>query len=114
MRISVIGGGVAGAASAIALRRRTGAEVTVYEAYEDPAGRVGSFLSLAVNGQRALESLGCLPAVRAAGFQVAHQRMWSASGKLLGEVPRGGRPPTRCTARPCCAGGWWRSCGRRR
>ncbi|MER6390382.1 NAD(P)/FAD-dependent oxidoreductase [Streptomyces sp. NPDC001523] len=89
MRISVIGGGVAGAASAIALRRRTGAEVTVYEAYEDPAGQVGSFLSLAVNGQRALETLGCLPAVRAAGFQVAHQRMWSASGKLLGEVPRG-------------------------
>lgn len=89
MRISVIGGGVAGAASAIALRRRTGAEVTVHEAYEDPAGQVGSFLSLAVNGLRALEALGCLPAVQAAGFPVAHQRMWSASGKLLGEVPRG-------------------------
>ncbi|MFD9406600.1 FAD-dependent oxidoreductase [Streptomyces sp. NPDC059989] len=89
MRVSVIGGGVAGAASAIALRRETGAEVTVHEAYEDPAGQVGSFLSLAVNGLRGLDALGCLAEVQAAGFPVAHQRMWSASGKLLGEVPRG-------------------------
>ncbi|MEU9300627.1 NAD(P)/FAD-dependent oxidoreductase [Streptomyces sp. NPDC048269] len=89
MRVSVIGGGVAGAASAIALRRRTGAEVTVYEAYEDPAGQVGSFLSLAVNGLRGLDELGCLAQVQAAGFPVADQLMWSASGKLLGKVPRG-------------------------
>ncbi|MFJ3828609.1 FAD-dependent oxidoreductase [Streptomyces sp. NPDC090046] len=91
MRVSVIGGGVAGAASAIALRRATGAEVTVHEAYEDPAGQVGSFLSLAVNGLHGLDALGCLPEVQAAGFPVALQRMWSASGKLLGEVPRGRR-----------------------
>ncbi|MCX4691124.1 NAD(P)/FAD-dependent oxidoreductase [Streptomyces sp. NBC_01408] len=94
MRVSVIGGGVAGAASAIALRRRTGAEVTVHEAYEtvsdqDAAGQVGSFLSLAVNGLRGLDELGCLAAVQAAGFPVADQLMWSASGKLLGRVPRG-------------------------
>ncbi|MEV7519634.1 NAD(P)/FAD-dependent oxidoreductase [Streptomyces sp. NPDC091371] len=89
MRVSVIGGGVAGAASAIALRRATGAEVTVHEAYEDPAGEVGSFLSLAVNGLRGLDELGCLAEVQAAGFPVATQRMWGASGKLLGEVPRG-------------------------
>ncbi len=88
MKAVVIGAGVAGAASAIALRR-IGAEVTVYEAYPDPAGPVGAFLSLAVNGLRALESLGCLDAVRAAGFEVDRQRMWSGRGKLLGDVPRG-------------------------
>ncbi|KQV14555.1 MULTISPECIES: FAD-dependent monooxygenase [unclassified Kitasatospora] len=88
MRITVIGGGVAGAASAIALRR-TGAEVTVHEAYPDPAGPVGSFLSLASNGLRALEALGCLPEVQRRGFAVAEQRMWSASGRLLGAMPRG-------------------------
>jgi salicylate hydroxylase len=91
MRIVVAGGGVAGAASAIALAR-AGAEVTVYEAHEDPAGAVGSFLSLAVNGLRALESLGCLPQVQAAGFAVARQRMWAGNGKLLGDVARGRRP----------------------
>ncbi|MEV7211554.1 NAD(P)/FAD-dependent oxidoreductase [Kitasatospora cineracea] len=90
MKAVVIGAGVAGAASAIALRR-IGAEVTVYEAYPDPAGPVGAFLSLAVNGLRALESLGCLEAVRAAGFEVDRQRMWSGRGRLLGDVPRGRR-----------------------
>jgi salicylate hydroxylase len=91
MKIVVAGGGVAGAASAIALAR-AGAEVTVYEADEDPAGPVGSFLGLAVNGLRALESLGCLPQVQAAGFAVARQRMWAGNGKLLGDVARGRRP----------------------
>jgi salicylate hydroxylase len=90
MKAIVIGGGVAGAASAIALRR-IGAQVTVYEAYEDPAGQVGSFLSLAANGLRGLEVLGCLPEVQAAGFAVERQRMWSGRGKLLGDVPRNRR-----------------------
>jgi salicylate hydroxylase len=91
MRAVVVGGGVAGSASAIALAR-IGADVTVYEAYEDPAGPVGSYVSLAVNGLRALDALGCLAAVQAAGFPVARQRMWSGRGKLLGDVARGRRP----------------------
>jgi salicylate hydroxylase len=91
MRAVVTGGGVAGSASAIALAR-IGADVTVYEAYEDPAGPVGSYVSLAVNGLRALDALGCLPQVQAAGFPVARQRMWSGSGRLLGDVARGRRP----------------------
>ena len=91
MRAAVVGGGVAGSASAIALAR-IGADVTVYEAHEDPAGPVGSYVSLAVNGLRALDALGCLPAVQAAGFPVARQRMWSGRGKLLGDVARGRRP----------------------
>jgi salicylate hydroxylase len=91
MRAIVIGGGVAGSASAIALAR-IGADVTVYEAYEDPAGPVGSFVSLAVNGLRTLGALGCLEPVQRAGFDVARQRMWSGSGKVLGEVARGRRP----------------------
>ena len=94
MRVAIVGGGVAGAASAIALAR-AGAEVTVYEAHEDPAGPVGSFLSLAVNGLRGLEHLGCLPQVQAAGFAVARQRMWAGNGKLLGDVARGRRPGDR-------------------
>ena len=91
MRAVVIGGGVSGSASAIALAR-IGAEVTVYEAYEDPAGPVGSYVSLAVNGLRALDTLGCLEQVRQAGFPVARQLMWSGRGKLLGDVARGRNP----------------------
>ena len=91
MRVAVIGGGVAGSASAIALAR-IGAEVTVYEAYPDPAGPAGSYVSLAVNGLRALDAVGCLEAVQQAGFPVARQLMWSGRGKLLGDVARGRRP----------------------
>ncbi|MET0864327.1 MAG: FAD-dependent monooxygenase [Nakamurella sp.] len=90
MRAVVVGAGVAGAAAAIALRR-IGWQVTVYEAYQDPAGPYGSFVSLAVNGLRGLAALGCLPAVQQAGFPVDRQRMWSAGGRLLGDVPRGRR-----------------------
>jgi 2-polyprenyl-6-methoxyphenol hydroxylase-like FAD-dependent oxidoreductase len=90
MRVTIIGGGVAGSAAAIALCR-IGAQVTVYEAYEDAGGRVGSFLSLAVNGLRGLAALGCLADVQRAGFPVSEQRMWSSSGKPLGVVPRGRR-----------------------
>jgi 2-polyprenyl-6-methoxyphenol hydroxylase-like FAD-dependent oxidoreductase len=79
---------VAGTACAVALAR-IGARVTVYEAYEDPAGPVGSFLSLAANGLRGLDVLGVLDQVRAAGFSVPRQRMWAGRGKLLGDVPRG-------------------------
>jgi salicylate hydroxylase len=91
MRVTIAGGGVAGSAAAIALRR-IGADVTVYEAYDDPAGPVGSYVSVAVNGLRALDALGCLAQVQAAGFPVARHRMWSGRGKLLGDVARGRRP----------------------
>jgi salicylate hydroxylase len=87
MQVGVVGGGVAGTASAIALRR-LGIDVTVHEAYEDPAGPVGSFVSLAANGLRCLELLDCLEPVLQAGFPVRRQRMWSGNGKLLGDVPR--------------------------
>jgi len=90
MRTIVIGGGVAGTAAAIALRG-IGAEVTVYEAHEDPAGDVGSFVSVATNGLRGLDALGCLAPVQAAGVDIPRQRMWSAGGWLLGDVPRGRR-----------------------
>ncbi|WP_433501268.1 FAD-dependent oxidoreductase [Sphaerimonospora sp. CA-214678] len=90
MRVAVVGGGVAGSASAIALAR-VGARVTVYEAHEDPAGPVGSFVSLSVNGLRALDALGCLEPVQRAGFPVDRQRMWSGRDRLLADVPRGRR-----------------------
>jgi 2-polyprenyl-6-methoxyphenol hydroxylase-like FAD-dependent oxidoreductase len=92
MKVVVIGAGVAGATSAVALSR-LGAEVTLLEAYEDPGGDVGSFVSLAANGLRGLEALGCLDGVRERGFAVPRQLMLSSSGKVLGDVARG-RTPT--------------------
>jgi 2-polyprenyl-6-methoxyphenol hydroxylase-like FAD-dependent oxidoreductase len=91
MRVVVIGGGVAGTVSALAFRR-IGAEVTVCEAYADPGGDVGSFVSLAANGLRGLEAVGCLERVRRRGFAVPRQRLVSGTGRRLGETARGRTP----------------------
>ncbi len=87
MRTIVIGGGIAGPAIAIALRR-IGHDVTVYEAYEVPPEDVGANFSLAVNGLRALEKLGCLHEVQEAGYPIERMRFYSEGGRLLGDVAR--------------------------
>ena len=87
MKGVVVGGGVAGSAVAIALRT-IGVEVDVLEAHPDPAGSVGSFVSVAHNGLRALDALGCLDEVQQAGFAVPRQLMWSGRGRLLADVAR--------------------------
>ena len=88
-RVLVVGGGIGGLATAVALRQQ-GIEVQVYEAYEDPTRDAGTFLTVATNGLRALEHLDCLEPARAAGFPTPTTRMWSSSGKLLGTMPFGG------------------------
>src|SRR5688572_11322140 len=87
MRIIVIGGGIAGSATALALRQ-DGHDVTVYEAYADPAGDVGGHLSLAVNDLRGLDRLGCLRDVQAAGYEIDRMRYHTGGGRLLGDEPR--------------------------
>ncbi|MFC9762811.1 NAD(P)-binding protein [Rhodococcus jostii] len=98
MEALVAGGGVSGTATAIALRR-IGSDVTLYETHSDPAGQVGSFLSLASNGLRGLKALGCLDQVQQPGFAVPTQRMWSGTGRLLAEVRADGCRGIRCSAR---------------
>jgi 2-polyprenyl-6-methoxyphenol hydroxylase-like FAD-dependent oxidoreductase len=88
-RVLVVGGGIGGLATAVALRQQ-GIEVQVYEAYEDPARDVGMFLTVATNGLRALEHLDCLDPVRAAGFASPTIRIWGSNGKLLGTMPFAG------------------------
>src|SRR4051812_31222690 len=88
MKAIIVGGGVAGTVSAIALSR-AGADVTIYEAYGNDGA--GSFVSLAVNGLGALDAVGAGERVRAAGFPVARQRLWSSSGRRLADVARGRR-----------------------
>jgi salicylate hydroxylase len=90
MDVLIVGGGVAGTVSALALRR-IGARVQLYEAYPEPAGDVGSYLSLAVNGLRALDEIGCGDRVRARGFPVDRQHMWFGDGTRIADVPRARR-----------------------
>ena len=89
----MIGGGIAGTATAIALRHAGFAPV-IYEAHERGADERGAFLTLAVNGVNALRSLGMDPArVLQRGFATPAIALRGASGKVLADLPLGGPLP---------------------
>ena len=88
MKALVIGCGIGGPATAMALRR-AGIAAEVYEAYEHTADAVGSFLNIASNGLDALRVLGAHAPVLAAGIPTPRMVMWSGTGKRLGQVDNG-------------------------
>jgi FAD-dependent urate hydroxylase len=88
----VIGGGIAGPATAMALQK-AGIEATVYEAYPTGADGVGAFLTLAANGIDALRVLDADKPAVAAGFPTPAITLRSGTGKHLGATPTGPRLP---------------------
>jgi 2-polyprenyl-6-methoxyphenol hydroxylase-like FAD-dependent oxidoreductase len=88
MKALIIGCGIGGPATAMALRK-AGIDAEIFEAYQDTAEGVGSFLNVASNGLDALRVLGAHRGVMAAGIPTPHMVMWSGSGKRLGEVANG-------------------------
>ncbi|GAA3665099.1 FAD-dependent monooxygenase [Nonomuraea antimicrobica] len=82
----VIGGGIAGTASAIALHK-AGFEAVIYEAYDRPADDVGAFLTLAVNALDALRALDF--DITHLGFETPRITVTSGSGKRIGRLPHG-------------------------
>ncbi|MEV0194917.1 FAD-dependent monooxygenase [Nonomuraea sp. NPDC050691] len=91
MRALIIGGGIGGPATAMALLK-AGIEPVVHEAYDAPADFTGSFLNTASNGLDALRAVDVDIAARADGFPIPHMELWSGTGKKLGEVENGVRP----------------------
>jgi 2-polyprenyl-6-methoxyphenol hydroxylase-like FAD-dependent oxidoreductase len=86
----IVGGGVAGPVTAMALQR-AGIEAVVYEAYPQTAEEVGSYLTVASNGLDALRAIGAEQPVRGAGFPTPTNVLLSSSGRRLGTVSNGGR-----------------------
>src|ERR1043165_8983646 len=82
-RALVIGGGIAGPVTAMALRK-AGIEATVHEAYDYAADGVGSFLTVAVNGQRALRELDLLHILEGKGFDCPRFEFFTGKGRRLG------------------------------
>src|SRR5918993_3493205 len=89
MHALIIGGGIAGPAVGVALRK-AGHEATVYEAYSTLAVEVGYFLTLAGNGLDALSVLGADATVRAAAFSTPQMVFRNGAGKELGQLANGG------------------------
>ena len=91
----VAGGGVAGPLTAIALER-AGIAATVYEAYATAADGLGGGLSIAPNGQDALDALGLGDLVREIGRPLHGSVMRDWKGRRLGEITLpAGLPPLR-------------------
>ncbi len=88
MRALVVGGGVAGPATALALHR-VGFDVEVLERRPADPGDAGSVLTLAPNGVDALDALGVLGRVRPDAVPSRRNAMYGATGRLLGTVTLG-------------------------
>ncbi|MBB5931406.1 FAD-dependent oxidoreductase [Streptomyces echinatus] len=88
MRVLVIGGGIAGTATALGLHK-AGFDVSVFEAHPDTAEDLGAFLTLASNGMRALAELDATEAVTAVGFPLTSLRLLDGRGTEVTHVPMG-------------------------
>ncbi|MFE2534774.1 FAD-dependent oxidoreductase [Streptomyces sp. NPDC059371] len=86
----VIGGGIAGPIAAMALRQ-AGIEAAVHEAYAHTADGAGGGMTIAPNGQDALEAIGAGDLVRAIGTPVTAMGLRSWTGKHLARFA----PPSR-------------------
>lgn len=78
----VIGGGIAGPVTALALGR-AGIEATVYEAYAGTADGLGGTLMIAPNGLDALAAVGASEPVAAAGQPIDRTRITDGDGRPL-------------------------------
>lgn len=88
-RIAVIGGGLGGAAAALALHRR-GFEVAVYEKTAE-LGEIGAGLNLSPNALKAFRYLGIEDVALRTGFQAAEQFIRSfRSGRVIARPRRSG------------------------
>ena len=85
-RILIIGGGIAGTAAALALRK-AGREAVVFEAHPRTGQDIGAFLTLASNGMRALIQTGAAEAV--AGFGLTRMQIVDGAGAEVADVPLG-------------------------
>jgi 2-polyprenyl-6-methoxyphenol hydroxylase-like FAD-dependent oxidoreductase len=82
----VIGGGIAGPVTALALRR-AGIDASVYEAYRGPADGVGGVFMVAPNGLDALRIVGVDEQIHAIGQPIQRMVMEYGRGGRAGEFP---------------------------
>ncbi|MEU4240277.1 FAD-dependent monooxygenase [Actinoplanes sp. NPDC026619] len=89
--VAIIGGGIAGPVTALALRK-AGIEATVYESYPTTAHGIGGTIAIAPNGMAALDIVGAAEPTADVSWPV-HRQVMAVGGKRL-ELPalRGAGP----------------------
>jgi 2-polyprenyl-6-methoxyphenol hydroxylase-like FAD-dependent oxidoreductase len=89
----IIGGGIAGPATAIGLHK-AGINAAIYEAYPPAASDdAGAFVTIAANGQDALQAIDALDPVLRAAFPAHRIRMSDPAGTTLADITLGSDHP---------------------
>ena len=88
MKALIIGGGVCGPVTAMALQR-AGIDAVIFESREQPLGDAGGYLSVASNGLGALRAIEADRVVVQRGFPTREIVMFNGAGKPLAHVPIG-------------------------
>jgi FAD-dependent urate hydroxylase len=96
-RVLIVGGGIAGPVTAMALQR-AGIQAVIYEAHTPPSEEAGSYLTVATNGIDALRAIDADRPVLHAGFPTPTNLLSSSRGRRLGAVSNGGVLPDGTTA----------------
>jgi 2-polyprenyl-6-methoxyphenol hydroxylase-like FAD-dependent oxidoreductase len=86
--VLIIGGGVAGPTTALALQR-AGFEPIVFEAYPRTSADVGSYFTITPNGLDALRTLDSLHLAQAIGIPTHANVLWNERGQRLASIPLG-------------------------
>ncbi|MEU4833439.1 FAD-dependent monooxygenase [Streptosporangium sp. NPDC023615] len=89
-KVLVIGGGIAGPVTAMALQR-AGLDVEVFEAYDRGSEGVGAFLTIAINGLEALRVLGLREQVASLGMDSPRMEIRNGRGKRLATLTQPSR-----------------------
>jgi len=93
-RVLIIGGGVAGPATALALHK-AGIEAGVFEAYPVGGDDVGAFLTIMNNGMDALAAVDAAEVVEAVSFPATTVEFLNGAGQVLGRQHIAGQLETR-------------------
>jgi 2-polyprenyl-6-methoxyphenol hydroxylase-like FAD-dependent oxidoreductase len=86
MKALIIGGGVAGAVTAMALRQ-AGIDSVIYEAYPTGADDIGAFLTIMRNGMDALRAVDAHQPVIDVSFPATDLEVLDSEGTVLGKRP---------------------------
>ena len=86
MHALIVGGGVAGTVTAMALQQ-VGIEATIFESHPPSDGELGSYFTVTANGLEALAAIGARELAIAAGFPTRRNVLWNEAGRRLASLP---------------------------